>query len=119
MAATSLDLEGMMTDWCHLIRAEYREMPGLRLTEPQVRRLWNLDAITCEQVLERLVLAKVLRRTNTGAYMRVDIPIREHTGDSPRPDGREGQELSIRPELGQRATRGAGRELRRAVGSGR
>lgn len=31
------------SDWLRLIHAEYREMPGLHLTKPQVQRLWGLD----------------------------------------------------------------------------
>src|SRR5437867_4466585 len=33
------------------IRAEYREMPGLKLTLPQARRLWQLDPATYELVV--------------------------------------------------------------------
>ena len=61
-----------MTDWVHLIRAEYDEIPGLHLTKPQVRRLWNIGATTCESVLETLETAGFLRRTPTGAYVRAN-----------------------------------------------
>src|SRR4029079_17659823 len=37
-------LESSIADWLTLVQAEYREIPGLRLTKPQVQRLWNLDA---------------------------------------------------------------------------
>ena len=37
--------EAPLTDWTHLIRAEYEEMPGLILTCAQVRRLWGLDEL--------------------------------------------------------------------------
>jgi hypothetical protein len=37
------------------IRSEYREMPGLRLTFAQARRLWQMDAATCAVVLQTLV----------------------------------------------------------------
>ncbi len=30
------------------VRAEYLEMPGLKLTAPQARRLWGLDCATCD-----------------------------------------------------------------------
>ena len=62
--------EDTMTDWIQLIRAEYHEMPGLHLTKRQVQRLWNLDATMCEAVLEALEAARVLRRTQTGAYVK-------------------------------------------------
>jgi hypothetical protein len=52
------------------IRAEYLEMPGLRLTERQARRIWNLDASRCDAVLRALMDAQFLRRTPDGAYVR-------------------------------------------------
>ena len=37
------------------IRAEYGEMPGLKLTLPQAARLFNLEQGRCERVLGALV----------------------------------------------------------------
>lgn len=54
------------------VRGEFLEMPGLRLTEPQARRLWNLDAAACEELLRALVDAKFLFRTRDGAFMRAE-----------------------------------------------
>jgi hypothetical protein len=54
------------------VQGEFLEMPGLRLTEPQACRLWGLDAISCQALLEALVDAKFLFRTRDGAFMRVD-----------------------------------------------
>ena len=54
------------------VQAEFREMPGLRLTEPQARRLWGLDADRCTELLKALVDSKFLFRTREGAFMRVD-----------------------------------------------
>lgn len=54
------------------VRGEFLEMPGLRLTEPQARRLWGLDAASCEALLGALVEAKFLFRTRDGAFMRVE-----------------------------------------------
>jgi hypothetical protein len=62
-----------MTDWLTLIQAEYREIPGLRLTKPQVRRLWNLDHTTCDALLEALERSRFLRRTPKDAYVRADV----------------------------------------------
>jgi hypothetical protein len=42
------------------IRAEYHEMPGLRLTLQQAARLFNLEIAHCGRVLETLVLTGVL-----------------------------------------------------------
>jgi hypothetical protein len=54
------------------VQGEFLEMPGLRLTEPQARRLWGLDAVSCETLLGTLVDAKFLFRTRDGAFMRVE-----------------------------------------------
>jgi hypothetical protein len=48
-----------MTELLVRIRAEYVEMPGLKLTTPQARRLWGLDGATCDAAL---VNAKFLSR---------------------------------------------------------
>jgi hypothetical protein len=52
-----------VTEWLTLIEAEYREMPGLQLTEPQMRRLWGLDAATCTVIIATLVGAGILCET--------------------------------------------------------
>ena len=54
----------------YLIRARYLLIPGLRLTQAQVRRLWSLDAVTCEALLDALIDIRFLRRTQEGAYVR-------------------------------------------------
>ena len=54
------------------VQGEFLEMPGLRLTEPQARRLWGLDAASCGALLGTLVEAKFLFRTRDGAFMRVE-----------------------------------------------
>lgn len=51
------------------IRAGYVEMPGLKLTKPQARRLWALGHATCDTVLAALVKAKVLSRTPEGLFV--------------------------------------------------
>jgi hypothetical protein len=53
------------------IEAEYREMPGLSLTEAQARRVWHLDDARCAAILQILVEAGFLTRTRAGAYVRV------------------------------------------------
>jgi hypothetical protein len=52
------------------IQCEYEEMPGLKLTEAQARRLWALDDDTCRLVLATLLERRFLRRTPTGMYVR-------------------------------------------------
>jgi hypothetical protein len=52
-----------------MVHTEYREMPGLHLTKPQMRRLLDVDVETCDLVLEQLEQRKVLRRTPKDAYV--------------------------------------------------
>lgn len=54
------------------VRGEFLEMPGMRLTEAQARRLWNLDAESCQALLSALVDSKFLFQTRDGAFMRVE-----------------------------------------------
>jgi hypothetical protein len=54
------------------IRGEFLEMPGLRLTPAQARRLWRLDETACEAVLGALVDARFLAKTRDGAFVRDD-----------------------------------------------
>jgi hypothetical protein len=51
------------------IRAEYLEMPGMRLTPVQVQRLSGVDAAICKRVLDDLVLAKFLHADDDGCYV--------------------------------------------------
>ena len=60
-------------DWLQLIRAEYLEIPGLRLTKSEVQRLWGLDEVTTDALLSALEDVKFLRRTHRDAYVRADI----------------------------------------------
>jgi hypothetical protein len=39
------------------IEAEFREMPGLRLTLPQAARLFNIERNRCDEILHALVRA--------------------------------------------------------------
>ena len=55
------------------VRSEFVEMPGLRLTEPQARRLWGLDRASCEMLLDTLVRSRFLSRTRDGSFLRTDI----------------------------------------------
>ncbi len=52
------------------VRSEYLEMPGLKLTEAQARRLWSMDCDTCRVVLATLVERGFLRRSARGLYIR-------------------------------------------------
>lgn len=50
------------------IQAEYREMPGLRLTCEQVSRLCGVELTACEHMLEALVSTNYLERAQDGRY---------------------------------------------------
>ena len=76
--------EGTTLNWLTLIRAEYLEIPGLHLTQPQAQRLWGLDASTCSVLLSTLVDARFLRRTTQGRYARADLDSPHGTDDSNR-----------------------------------
>ena len=54
--------------WLILIESEYREMPGLHLTERQAQRLWGLDREMCSDLLATLVAMGVLWETPEHAY---------------------------------------------------
>ena len=57
-------------EWLDRVRAEYLEMPGLRLTLAQAARFWSLDPGTCARVLDALVKAGFLVATADGLYAR-------------------------------------------------
>jgi hypothetical protein len=52
---------------------EYYEMPGLRLTLSQARRLFGLRDEVCRRVLDALVAADVLEQDWNGAYARKGV----------------------------------------------
>jgi hypothetical protein len=43
------------SDLATRIRAEFAELPGLKLTLPQASRLFNVERVRCARILERLV----------------------------------------------------------------
>jgi hypothetical protein len=59
-----------LEDALQLIRLEYEEMPGLRLTPWQMQRLWDLPTGMCDQALAMLTTAGYLLSTTDGAYER-------------------------------------------------
>jgi hypothetical protein len=62
------------------VRGEYQEMPGLRLTLAQACRLWQVDASTCESLLEQLVRERYLYKTNTGCYIALPPVVGRQAG---------------------------------------
>ena len=72
------------------VRGEFLEMPGLRLSEPQARRMWGLNAEQCAALLGALVDAKFLVRTRDGAFMRTEnaaLSVLRPPPEFPPPDG--------------------------------
>jgi hypothetical protein len=67
-----MQTDATILDWARLVRAEYAEMPGLKLTERQIQRLWCLDAAICDAVIESLLAGRFLRQTRGNTYVRFD-----------------------------------------------
>ena len=61
------DLQSLQTR----VSAEFREMPGLKLTLPQAARLFSIEPTRCERVLGALVDRGVLA-TDGRAFARAD-----------------------------------------------
>jgi hypothetical protein len=55
-----------------LISDEFDSLPALRLTSPQIRRLFGLRPDVCSRVLATLVRDKVLCLASDGRYSRRD-----------------------------------------------
>jgi len=53
------------------LRAEFLEMPGLKLTVEQVHRLCGVERRLCSAVLDELVLEKFLCVKPDGSYARL------------------------------------------------
>jgi hypothetical protein len=68
LATPSMELEHIVDR----VREEFREMPGLRLTPAQARRLWGLEHEICRDVIDRLVSAAFLRWTAAGAVTKAE-----------------------------------------------
>jgi hypothetical protein len=58
-------------DLVERVRAEYLEMPGLRLTSEQLARLCGIDRGMCDLVLEALSDRKFLALGSDGRYGRL------------------------------------------------
>ncbi len=76
------------------IRAEYLEMPGLRLTLAQAQRLLGVEQTLCQAVLDALVDAKFLCLKANGAYARLT------DGEVPRPRAAKADIVARRVETG-------------------
>lgn len=59
-----------LDDVVNRLRAEFLEMPGLRLTSGQVQRLCGVEKTLCQRGLDVLVEAKFLYVKSDGVYAR-------------------------------------------------
>jgi len=59
-----------VTEAASQVEGQFREMPGLRLTETQASRLCALDTATCREVLARLVASGFLVQTRGAVFAR-------------------------------------------------
>jgi hypothetical protein len=77
----TLDIEAL----CDLARAEYQEMPGLCLTEPQMCRLWDLDRSACDLLLQHLLEEGIVRHAGEDKYVlaRQSVPQRTAASQTP------------------------------------
>jgi hypothetical protein len=56
-------------EWTQVIRGEFLEIPGLRLTKDQIQQLWGLRPDACTTVLEALLRQRFLQLTADGHYV--------------------------------------------------
>jgi hypothetical protein len=63
-----------MQDVLTLIQMEYLEMPDLKLTLRQARRLFDVPMELCEPAFESLVAMGFLAQTRDGAFLRRTAP---------------------------------------------
>jgi hypothetical protein len=79
-------------DVLNRLRAEFVEMPGLRLRAQQVQRLCGVEPTMCQLVLDSLVDGKFLCMTLDGHYARLT------TGHHPHPAKADNQNRQACPE---------------------
>ena len=51
-----------------IVVAEFQEQPGLRLTFPQVQRLWSLSVRECQDTLDYLIDSGILVQGEDDRY---------------------------------------------------
>ena len=68
------------------VRAEYLEMPGLRLKLEQVNRLCGVERPLCQRVLHALVNQKFLCAKADGSYARLTDGVMPRPSKEKAPD---------------------------------
>lgn len=80
------------------IRAEFDEMPGMRLTVAQAARLFGLTTVDCRRAFALLVRRRFLVRDMNGQYHRPGLLVADRSGLSlPRPDRHRLASAQLRP----------------------
>jgi hypothetical protein len=69
-AAATPPVDSILDRTVRMVRAEYREMPGLGLTLPQAARFFALTPHESERVLAQLMAEGLVFRDMTGVYRR-------------------------------------------------
>ena len=72
--------------WTQIIRGEFLEIPGLRLTSDQIQKLWGLHRDVCAAVLEDLLHQRFLQLTADGHYVRAVLPAGVRQRSAPHRD---------------------------------
>lgn len=62
-----------LEDLILVVRGEFNEMPGMRLTQKQFQRLWNLTQTECDWLMGRLIASGFLTRTGDWIGRPVDL----------------------------------------------
>lgn len=57
------------------ILSEFEDQPGLQLTFSQIRRLWDVPEIQCQEALDYLIGVGLLRRNVNGRYGLVRMTV--------------------------------------------
>ena len=57
------------------ILSEFDDQPGLQLTFSQIRRLWDVPEIDCQEALAYLTRVGLLRRTVNGRYCLMRLTV--------------------------------------------
>lgn len=71
-AIANSEIDHVTDETSRQVEGQFREMPGLRLTEVQAARLFALDVGTCRRVLRSLVAAGVLVETRGVVFARAE-----------------------------------------------
>lgn len=57
------------------ILSEFEDQPGLRLTLSQVRRLWDVPEVECQEALGYLIRSGILRLDVDGRYRLTRVTV--------------------------------------------